>query len=59
MRDIRTLNLANQIIDELRERNVEPTRLRVLAACTDMGMDSDQAQAVADVIERRKTEPTQ
>lgn len=48
--DTRTLNLANQILDELRERNVEPTALHVLAAATDMGLSSEEARDVADVI---------
>jgi hypothetical protein len=59
MPDTRTQNIAHQIIDELRERNVQPTAINVLAAETDMGLTSDEAQDVADVIERRKTESTQ
>jgi hypothetical protein len=59
MPDTRTQNIALQIVDELRERNVAPTRINVLAAATDMGLSSDQAQDVADVIERETTEPTQ
>jgi hypothetical protein len=52
MPDARTQNIALQILDELRERNVEPTPINVLAA-TDMGLSSDEARDVADVIESR------
>jgi hypothetical protein len=51
MPDSRIKNLAQQIRDGLLERNVTPTRLRVLAACTDAGLSSDEAQDVADMID--------
>lgn len=51
--DTRTMNLAHQIIDELRERNVEPTPINVLAAATDIGLSSEAAQDIVDIINRQ------
>ncbi|WP_457093159.1 hypothetical protein [Microvirga sp. P5_D2] len=48
--DQRALNLACQILDELRARNVQPTRLRVLADATNLGLSSEAAQDVADIV---------
>lgn len=53
MPDTRTMNLAYQILDELRERNVEPTPINVLAAATDMGLSSEAAQDIVEIITRQ------
>jgi hypothetical protein len=49
----------DHILDELADRGIEPTRLRILRRAVERGCASDLAAAVADAFDQRNEHETE